>query len=525
VTRGVFSTYAMYLVLAAYLVVASGYVFITPLWQAPDEPAHYNYVQHLVLRGSLPVLQEGDYPHQYLEELKAAGFPEEMSVASIRYEGHQPPLYYFLGFPVLSVVQGFSLRVQVYALRLLSVLLGSAVVVLAHCLGRVLWPQAPLAAVALAGVVAFVPMHTAVCSAINNDVLAEALVLATALASARLFRWQPTWHGGESLSPRPETGEGSKTPGRCALQKQRQSHPRAVVERGGTGGLGLLLGLCLITKTTAFIAVPLAVLALGAAWWHLRASLRAVVRALPAMLLPAATISGPWLLRNMAIYGIGDPLGLERHNAIVAGQLTAGERLAQIGPAAMVREGAITLFRSFWGMFGWMGVPMDERLYYVLALVTVLAMVGVALWLWRSLSTRWSRRRLALSVMLASWGLMSIVSLVWYNLQFVQYQGRYLFPALPVWAALLVQGVREVGRRSLAVARVLLGLAAVVYGAGVVTGDTHILATGLLVVAAFAVGAGGAMGRRAPGLACALGLAMLWSLDLAGALYYVNKYL
>ncbi len=35
----------------------------TPAWQAPDEPAHYNYVRYLAENGAFPVLHMGDYPH------------------------------------------------------------------------------------------------------------------------------------------------------------------------------------------------------------------------------------------------------------------------------------------------------------------------------------------------------------------------------------------------------------------------------------------------------------------------------
>ena len=36
------------LTVAAYLTIGVLYGFRTPAWQVPDEPAHYNYVRHLV---------------------------------------------------------------------------------------------------------------------------------------------------------------------------------------------------------------------------------------------------------------------------------------------------------------------------------------------------------------------------------------------------------------------------------------------------------------------------------------------
>ena len=109
------------LILVVYLVLAALFAFNTPAWQAPDEPAHYNYVAYVAENGGFPVLHFGDYPHGYLEEIKTAKFPPDMPVTPIRYESHQPPLYYLLASPVYSLTRG-----NLIALRLLSVLLASS---------------------------------------------------------------------------------------------------------------------------------------------------------------------------------------------------------------------------------------------------------------------------------------------------------------------------------------------------------------------------------------------------------------
>ena len=83
--------WAVLLILAGYLVAAACYAVWTPAWQVPDEPAHYNYARFLAENGRFPVLQAGDYPHSYLEEIKARRFPPDMSIDPIRYESHQPP--------------------------------------------------------------------------------------------------------------------------------------------------------------------------------------------------------------------------------------------------------------------------------------------------------------------------------------------------------------------------------------------------------------------------------------------------
>ena len=59
------------LILVVYLVLGILFAANTPAWQAPDEPAHYNYVRYLAENGSFPVLHIGDYPHAYLEQIKS----------------------------------------------------------------------------------------------------------------------------------------------------------------------------------------------------------------------------------------------------------------------------------------------------------------------------------------------------------------------------------------------------------------------------------------------------------------------
>ncbi len=47
-------------ILIAYLILGTAYAFQTPAWQAPDEPAHYNYIQFIVEKRALPILQQGE---------------------------------------------------------------------------------------------------------------------------------------------------------------------------------------------------------------------------------------------------------------------------------------------------------------------------------------------------------------------------------------------------------------------------------------------------------------------------------
>ena len=397
------------LILAAYLVLATGYAVVTPPWQAPDEPAHFNYIRHLWETRSLPELRAGDYPADLLEELKRRKWPPDLSVDTLRYESHQPPLFYLIAAPVYGLAQTLhlGLRGTVVALRLVSVVLGVGLLLLAYRITRRVLPESPSLALAATTFVAFLPMHLAVTAAINNDTLAE-----LALAGLLLL----------SLT---------RLEGR-------------IPQRRWTILGALLVAVALLTKTTIYLsalALPAAA-ELGAWWRRGRFGLAPAISVLLNVYVGALVVAGAWFLRNQAVYGAGDYFGWGRHDSIVVGQLTTREWLAQVGLGRGLRQAASTLFQSFWGVFGWLGAPFQNEVYWVLYAVTALAVLGLALYAWGHRG--WPRPAFWLLGLVIG---LALAGLVGYNLKFVQHQARYVFPALVPLALLFCLGLREVWAR------------------------------------------------------------------------------
>jgi len=225
--------------------------------------------------------------------------------------------------------------------------------------------------------------------------------------------------------------------------------------------LGLTLGFAGLTKLSTGTALPLVVAGLAfAAWQEPQAKRgRYLLARLAAIGLPALLLLAPWLLHNVAVYGLGDPLVLKRHEAVVVGQLRTADWLQQVGWRRALGDFSLTTFHSFWGQFGWMGVPIDDRIYRGLAILSGLAVLGLALRTgrregWGPLEPP-QRAGLAL---LAGSILLGGASLIGYNLTFVQHQGRYLFPSLIPLGIFLAAGWHEITRRpyGLAVAALLL---------------------------------------------------------------------
>jgi hypothetical protein len=425
------SSHWLLAIILLYRLLGSLYAILTPAWQAPDEPAHYNYVRYLAEQHRFPVLKPGDYPAAYLEEIKAARFPPEMSIAPIRYEFHQPPLYYLLAVPLFRLSGGALLP-----LRLLSVTLGALLLVVVYWTVGELAPRQPYLALGAAAFVAFLPMHLAMTAAANNDTLSELLLALILLLAVRYLKL-------------PSSPEG------------REQGQRLLVLLGFSTGLGL------VTKSSIYVAPVLVLLAIAARHLWLdkeHPSLAEALKGAALYLALSVALAVPWWVRNMALYGGADFLGLGRHDQVVAGQLRTAEFVADFGFSRLVHDFFLTSFRSFWGQFGWMGVLLDERLYQAVAILSALALIGFLLWLARA----WRRRadfpswQWAAAALLAISLLLSLATYLWYNTTFLQHQGRYLFRALLPISLAVALGWREVLRRERAIPLASLLLAGAV---------------------------------------------------------------
>ena len=528
------------LVITAYLVIGILYAVKTPPWQVPDEPAHYNYIKYLAENYRLPVLQMGDYPHDYLEEIKDKKFPPEMSIEPLRYEFHQPPLYYILAAVVYKLFAG-----RLLPLRQLSVLLGCCLLWVAYHIAKEVFPGDEALALGTTAFVAFVPMHIAITAAVSNDTLAELILAGILWMLVRYVKTSP---------PRPALskveGLGGTEGGREQVQSSKFKAQSSRIEGGGGTegigrlvGLGALMGLGLLTKITTLVAVPLTLVAVlvREGWLERSRKLTVTVREgdetppPTCSLLPALLLALPWFVRNALVYGGLDIFGLQRHDAIVVGQPRTTEWLSQSGATRFAQDFILTTFKSFWAQFGWMGILVDQRIYLILALLC--AVVGLGLVLFATNYTNPStglrtgftnlspQKRMALGLLALS-ALLTLLSYFWYNLKFVQHQGRYLFPALVPLGLAFALGLREILARGNAKAVALLFLAGtlILAAKGLITGDFNKLSILLLGGAAAAFGIKALLPEKHDDLVFALPYLGLWGLDLICLFRFIVPY-
>jgi hypothetical protein len=391
------STCLLVSIIAAYLAIGFQYALLTPAWQVPDEPAHYNHIRFIAEHGALPVLNVGDYDQAYLSQLTSQGFPPELSVDSVNYESWQPPLYYLLASPVFLAFEGALLPLRVF-----SLLLGAGVIVFAFLAVREAsgnHKELPLLA---AGFIAFIPQHVAMMAGVNNDSLSELLIAIGLWLILRANRRGP------------------------GLDDQV---------------LGYVIGLAFVTKSQAYVLAPVAGLMLIFRWRRNQSLIsnspitnnKLLLTHLIATFLPALLIGSLMWWRNITVYGWPDFMAAIQHDQVVADQPRTSQWLAEFGATEVTRRFFQTTFQSFWGQFGWMGVVMDGRVYMVLLVYTVFLIGGLVISYWRNReleNSLISNPPISNYYLLLVSALLTLGLYLYYNLSYVQHQGRYLFPAL-----------------------------------------------------------------------------------------------
>ena len=403
-------------ILAAYVGLAITYSVVVPLFEAPDEVWHFEYVRWLAQGKGLPA-------------------PEDVGVAPWAQEGSQPPLYYALGALLIAPIDmehvagdaARAIRFNVHATvgnaegignknvllhgrvhgwpwqgvtlaahltRLLSILLGATTVLFAYLLARAALPGWPTAAPLSAALVAFTPQFLFITASTNND------NLVMALSTAGLYL--------------------------CVRVAGMEAPPAA----RWWATLGLLAGLAALSKVSGLLLVPLIGATILFVAWR-RRSWGVAWRA--ALVVGAAFVlaAGWWYVRAWRLFG--DPLLLSVMFAVLPPR-------ADPATPAQVMAMLPGIWRSTWAVFGWFNIVVAEWVYWLFGLLTLAALAGWGVGL---LSARQRVRAaiqpVALLFLLAWCAVMGAAVLRWAQVSYAQ--GRLLFPALAAFAVLLAGGL------------------------------------------------------------------------------------
>ena len=385
----------LYLAILAFL-HGLVYLALTPPWQAPDEPQHFQYVRFLLDERRLPNFHDETVDTPLTEEVRQSMIQFDFwtwrdhstvpSTLTYRIASVHPPLYYGLAAVVLAPFPSLDVTAQLYIVRLFSLALTALAVWVAYQAMRSLFPDSPALAAAVPLFIALLPMHAFLGSSVNNDALVE-LTATTVIwllieTSRRGFTWQ----------------------------------------RGA--GLAVALAAAMLAKRTGFFLLPLAAITL---------------------LIVLSPRARRWQVAAgaLAIFTlVAIALQLQYPGSYMGRLLRAAQSVSRLGLADLALWGAL-LFTTFWGNFGWATVQLDAAWYGLLLIVTAISGAG-----WLKLAWRWRRCLPTLAPWQRRAGAMCALAVLLVAAQMValilsggiHQQARYLFPAIVPIALFLVLG-------------------------------------------------------------------------------------
>lgn len=429
-------------VLAVYFALTLNYSFNVPVWEAPDEPAHFAYTHYILTHGGPPI--------QSFEEGR-----NEVET------GHHPPLYYYLGalvslpFNIADFEKArpnphFSFSnndggvnrfdheneaalypetlAAVHLMRFISTLFGAGTLLIIYLSGLVLfggkgWEWAAHGrdpALLATTIIATLPQFNFLSGAANNDNAVIFFCSFTLYLCLRLLLLPPV-----------------------GLQTAKGKLFYAL--------LGLVVGLGLLSKYNEVVYIPLVGLALGFAAWKQRSW---KFFWLSSFISGAAcvAVAGWWFVRSQILYG--DPAGwgmwrssfhsIEQDNNF---QLTG----------AFLDHTWARWFNSFWGYFGWFNLPLESDIYKWLARLSLVIGLGVGGLLLTMLAATLLKNRPAFLSKIGGHDRQTGLGLLFNGLAITLVvisafnyavtfgdagtQGRYLFPALAPLALVFSAGL------------------------------------------------------------------------------------
>jgi len=368
------------LVMLIGLALVRGLIYLSlfPPWVAPDEPAHFEVIRALGQKQQMPTLSyyqstpvnpelSDSFQTFRMWELLERPTPApawlndpQHSIIFVNYPypggwisaETRPLLPHLLLAPVSALFSAYDIATELYILRVVSVLLGVGVTIIAWLIVKNLFPQQPQFWVAIPAFIIFLPMHTHIFASLNTDTFAGLVFSSLLLVFVLTF-------------------------------KQGVSFVKLLL-------IIILLGVSFFTKRTLlFTAVWVAIAAILYIGYRRRWVLKDM--ALAGLILTTLLVIGVILalasleqpLVNLWITAI-DPATLAEQSPL-ARFLQSQLSLAEI--AEIYAKSGLFALITFWGDFGGANINIPWAWAYSLLGVCLVIMFGAALFFVKTVKT------------------------------------------------------------------------------------------------------------------------------------------
>jgi hypothetical protein len=382
---------------AIYVALATAYNMSVPLYEAPDEQSHVEYVDSLYRTGRIP---------EIAQTYEAIGPPlyHAAGAAVLKLFGFSPPhiplernadqsvrANLFLHNPGENDLPYRGPVLSIHVLRGISTIFGLGTIVLVYFIALLLFPERRLLAWAAGANTAVLPQFAFVGASVMNDTAVAFFGAAAVYASLRVVKGGATsW----------------------------------VLVAAGSLALGFLTEASMIVAATvSFLALLFAPL-----------SWRGRLLAIGALVAVPLAIAGWFYVERLVEFGHVYP----------------GDQIAD-GPAFPItspvyRDVVVFAFQqSYWFTGGWMNVRVSGAIYALFDVVSGMALGGMIVIVMGRGLTVFQRRGLVLLTALFT---MAVIEVLWVSSTIsLAAQGRFLFIAQPAIALFLAAGTGALFQR------------------------------------------------------------------------------
>ena len=164
-------------IFSLYFLLAIGYSLLMPIWEGPDEPAHYLIALTLARQNIYPTPEQNYEAHQPRGYYRVAALAiKTLDKIDKRYSDYfRPyPFFRYVRKPVRIfdwTDENYRFMVGPHVLRWLNILLGGGALWLNWSAFRLLVPAEPSKRVAALALAALTPQYLHIMSAVSNDAL------------------------------------------------------------------------------------------------------------------------------------------------------------------------------------------------------------------------------------------------------------------------------------------------------------------------------------------------------------------
>lgn len=417
------------ILLLAFSMLVMMHNVTTPVFEAPDEVWHYNYVRWLAEGHGLPSMendksgahQEVAQPPLYyaLAALLTKPFPDDdlhnlfWGNPGFGYQapGPSPDNKNMLIHTSIEGLPWKGAVATVHATRMTTLIFGIWTLVALWYLSLDVFRNRKSALICVS-LVAFHPQFVFICSIVSNDTATAALCTTALWSIVRAAR-------------------------------RNLGITEVIIA-------GLTIGAAILCKTSALLLIPLGGITL--LYFALQ------IKLAPAKIIQRLAIFGGcvllagswWYVRNAILYN--DPIGITSHID------TPWGRTAPVSYWQLMSEIPL-LLRSFWAAYGWGHITWSNGFYYVLwgisSLYFIASFAGVVQVLLikfhftKNISSfqRSDVRKNEFVLLAFCWlGMITIALLSWMR-QVQAPHGRLLFPAIGAWGLILAHGMVKIAKR------------------------------------------------------------------------------